>query len=822
MGLHDLWGGGQLSNSRSSASSQPRNPQLPPRPPRRADEDNHSSVISSQSTKNAILTASDDFDQIERDVARCTWHLLTGSQRAQRLQMEHKRNRRVARLIRRKQRRLANLINWTLVKSYKCDRLRYYQGFHDVACIFLSVLGGGKNASRMLAYGPTEGLAADMGLDLAAEALLRISESHLRDCLKTNFSQLQAALRLTLFPLLAKLDPGVHDHLYAAEMEPYFCLSWVITWFAHEIRDTDLVKRLFDVFMVSHPLMPIYMAVAMVIHPLNRREVLECECDFSLLHQCLTGLPKNSSMVGWKYRPGDGFVSDDEHDDGTVSTDTMDNASMDTEFLLSERVGGDREELNTETNSLISTALSSMEPPARVSFQELIDNALDLMRKIPPRKLLPLAARYYGHDEVELILQSAPSIKMLEPPADWALQSTAKADWFLKQRAKERRLSSPRKRDREPDAAKEAHDPEVVKVYLKENAKSRPVIAAGYGPGDDDERRRRKRRKVLLATAVAVVVVAVAVGVVMQYGGVSKGPVAKVTPPLEAEESQRAVLSSPLEKTPSVPVELDLSVEAAQHNKTLSVAPVAPEPLPTSEAKVNVSVPTETPRKIGETPVRGKPAARASMEHKPKVVIPVGSPQPLLAKPRSSLPPTVVKLSGQVFPATMYPPTWSATASHYGVVTSNVVQASRRAYQTVEPTIVQAAERVVEMVQKARHSEAARQAREYTRDLLVTIQTTAVPRLHALASRSMQLAGQGREIVQPSLDRLAKSIMNAGRQAAAWGPVQKLRAQLIESPGSCQAQRTVVQVTTSPVMHMLLETTVQALMEASIFALYGK
>ena len=63
-----------------------------------------------------ILATSLDFRQIEMDVARCTWHLLTGDQRIQRIQMEHKRNRKVARLIRRKQRRLANLINYTLVQ----------------------------------------------------------------------------------------------------------------------------------------------------------------------------------------------------------------------------------------------------------------------------------------------------------------------------------------------------------------------------------------------------------------------------------------------------------------------------------------------------------------------------------------------------------------------------------------------------------------------------------------------------------------------------------------------------------------------------------
>jgi len=44
----------------------------------------------------------------------------------------------------------------------------------------------------------------------------------------------------------------------------FFSLSWVITWFGHVIQDNDLVMRLADAFLASHPLMPLYLA-AMVI-----------------------------------------------------------------------------------------------------------------------------------------------------------------------------------------------------------------------------------------------------------------------------------------------------------------------------------------------------------------------------------------------------------------------------------------------------------------------------------------------------------------------------------------------------------------------------
>jgi hypothetical protein len=237
--------------------------------------------------RDKVLASSLDFQQIELDVARCTWHLLTGTQRLQRLQMEYKRNIRVAKLIKRKQRRLANLINLTLVKSYKRLRLlrssdssssptferdntlRYYQGYHDVACIILNTLSGSAPPlclPRQVVSSSTslDHIAKAMGLDSSASVLLQLSQSHFRDCMRANFAQLQATMRLTLLPMIAYFDPTLHDFLADCSMEPFFALSWIITWFSHDVRDTDLTKRLFDFFISSHPLMPVYVSVAMV------------------------------------------------------------------------------------------------------------------------------------------------------------------------------------------------------------------------------------------------------------------------------------------------------------------------------------------------------------------------------------------------------------------------------------------------------------------------------------------------------------------------------------------------------------------------------
>jgi hypothetical protein len=502
------------------------------------------SVVSAASIRDRVLARSDDFHQIELDVTRCTWHLLTGTQRAIRLQMEHKRHKKVSKLIRRKQRRLANLINVTLVQSYERfsqeDKLRYYQGYHDVACIVLSTLSGSSPArlrpSFQGSFSSLEGMAAATGLDMPAAVLLQLSQSHFRDCMKSNFLQLQTALRLTLFPLLAYFDPVVHDFLIDCEMEPYFALPWVITWFSHEIRDTELVKRLFDVFMVSHPMMPIYMSVAMMTHPVNREEILKTELDFSSVHQVLASLPKNSSMVGWKYQPGDGYVSDDGGDDDELSIGHMDSqSSVDTDFLLSkealqcalEAEGG------TEAVSLVSSAMSSM-LDAPVPFQELIDNAIVFMKRVPPGKLMNLAKNYYGKARLRELLDehhvNVSDINMMRSPP-WARTPKAKADWVLKQRARQTRGESSmtrrdRKRVRESglDALQEESEAEseldegLVKFLEERSAIA--VIAAGFASGDDAERRRKRRRNMMILGAVAVALVAVLVGIALQQRGV--------------------------------------------------------------------------------------------------------------------------------------------------------------------------------------------------------------------------------------------------------------------------------------------------------------
>lgn len=123
----------------------------------------------------------------------------------------------------------------------------YYQGLHDVAAVLLFVAGEAA-AYRMLS---------------------RLAACHLRDCTRPT---LQAAVEVLgmLYPILQAADPGLHSFLMSLDepalQVPYFALSWHMTWFSHDVASLEQCARLFDLFIASHPLMPLYVAAVALRH----------------------------------------------------------------------------------------------------------------------------------------------------------------------------------------------------------------------------------------------------------------------------------------------------------------------------------------------------------------------------------------------------------------------------------------------------------------------------------------------------------------------------------------------------------------------------
>lgn len=159
--------------------------------------------------------------------------------------------------------------------AMSADAPHYYQGAHDICSVLLLEVGphAAKSLMRYLVGGPG---------------------GHLRGLVRLTMAPAVAELRL-LLPLLASADAAVHAalgrHLAAAGMDaPHFALPWVTTLFAHNVEALSPLGRLFDVFLCSHPLMPIYVAAALLIH--CRARVLALGDDYGPAHTTLQALPR--------------------------------------------------------------------------------------------------------------------------------------------------------------------------------------------------------------------------------------------------------------------------------------------------------------------------------------------------------------------------------------------------------------------------------------------------------------------------------------------------------------------------------------------------
>ncbi|XP_023815668.1 TBC1 domain family member 20 isoform X2 [Oryzias latipes] len=160
------------------------------------------------------------------------------------------------------------LIDIILEVLKRNSQLHYYQGYHDVAVTLLLVVG-----ERM-----------------AMAMLEKLSNHHLRDFMDTTMDSTKHILNY-LMPILEQVDAELHDFMTRAEVGTIFALSWLITWFGHVLSEFKHTLRLYDFFLASHPLMPIYLAATIVLH--REQEVKQTECDMAMVHHLLAHIPED-------------------------------------------------------------------------------------------------------------------------------------------------------------------------------------------------------------------------------------------------------------------------------------------------------------------------------------------------------------------------------------------------------------------------------------------------------------------------------------------------------------------------------------------------
>ncbi|EDQ92638.1 uncharacterized protein MONBRDRAFT_5351 [Monosiga brevicollis MX1] len=165
------------------------------------------------------------------------------------------------------------LLNIMLNILHEYPDLHYYQGFHDVTAVIMLTC---KNDALTLAI------------------MRRLVRCHLKNYLCSTMQPVIQQLEL-LPVLLQHLDPELNNFIQRAGVEPTFAVSWLITWFAHDIDELPRVQRLFDFLLSCHPLGIVYLIAAVV--DLHRESIMAPDemitgsaDDFPFVYKRLTTL----------------------------------------------------------------------------------------------------------------------------------------------------------------------------------------------------------------------------------------------------------------------------------------------------------------------------------------------------------------------------------------------------------------------------------------------------------------------------------------------------------------------------------------------------
>ncbi|KAJ1498790.1 hypothetical protein HMI54_012367 [Coelomomyces lativittatus] len=137
----------------------------------------------------------------------------------------------------RKQKQL-ELILYEFYSTY--TSLHYYQGWHDIGAVFLLLFND---------------------MEVTKQALERVAIFYLRDAMHASLEPILFQM-LFLLPILKREDRSLYHLFERTQLHPYFCLSWIITWYAHDLKDFECICRIFDFCLCTNPILPIYMSTA--------------------------------------------------------------------------------------------------------------------------------------------------------------------------------------------------------------------------------------------------------------------------------------------------------------------------------------------------------------------------------------------------------------------------------------------------------------------------------------------------------------------------------------------------------------------------------
>ncbi|KAL1957449.1 hypothetical protein VTO42DRAFT_6017 [Malbranchea cinnamomea] len=144
--------------------------------------------------------------------------------------------------------------------------LCYFQGYHDIAQVFLLVLG-------------------PANAELAVE---RVSLFRIRDYMLPSLSP--ALKHLQLLPaILDSADRKLSRHISGTK--PFFALATTLTLYAHDVQNLRDIARLYDFILSHEPVVSVYLFAAIILS--RKAELYDIEpYETDMIHFTLTKLPQ--------------------------------------------------------------------------------------------------------------------------------------------------------------------------------------------------------------------------------------------------------------------------------------------------------------------------------------------------------------------------------------------------------------------------------------------------------------------------------------------------------------------------------------------------
>jgi hypothetical protein len=294
-------------------------------------------------------------------------------------------------------------------KNRSGDGLRYYQGVHAVAQVVLSI-----------AETEEEEEDANAKYKISCAMLDRLASFSLRDNTRETMYPVLLSLRIVLARLIEEAlgeDEVLKEAIaFGARKHEYqFALQKVLTWHSmsadsskrsvenssekeEEESRNECVKRVFDLFLASHPLMPVYLTVAVLLR--ERESIIKArneldDDDDDVMFSYLSRLETFPDLTS--------YVENDDENSGTIrrngiSEEDIDEAKNGSEHEKKKKMKQMMQKVRSVSFGS-SSSLANMSPRKRLkkkrlqkrqlqAVDALCHSALKLFNEFPPTQIL--------------------------------------------------------------------------------------------------------------------------------------------------------------------------------------------------------------------------------------------------------------------------------------------------------------------------------------------------------------------------------------------------------------------------------------------------